>query len=201
MAGKAKIRNGDGKVVGRAKAEQDDEAMDVLSKTKQRMMVEAIAADRCGTDAGYCNRHGDGVARCCCFSLPADRKNQTIPRDSPDRQSSRPLSCDGYAPVSFLRPSGRRRLRTGDCQPALGSLVLSSLSKSLDNRRLDSSQTVQKGNISVEQRSSKNPGQCGAVSLAAVHQTSRSGRGLPLTSDTRNAQRQRSTVINGSNKG
>ena len=109
MAGKAKIRNGDGKVVGRAKAEQDDEAMDVLSKTKQRMMVEAIAADRCGTDAGYCNRHGDGVARCCCFSLPADRKNQTILGDSPGRQGGRRAQRDGYAPALTFKTTTQAR--------------------------------------------------------------------------------------------
>ena len=75
---------------GKAKAEQDDEAMGLF--------VEAIADHHGGADAVHCKRQGDG----CCKD-----KNQTILGDSVEKQGGRPLSRDGYAPVSFLM----RRLR------------------------------------------------------------------------------------------
>ena len=75
---------------GKAKAEQDDEAMGLF--------VEAVADHRGGADAVRCRCQGDG----CCKD-----KNQTILGDSLGRQGGRPLSHDGYALVSFLV----RRLR------------------------------------------------------------------------------------------
>ena len=82
----------------------------VTRKDKTMMMAMIYLLKRSPiivTDAVRFCRQDDS----CCII-----KNQTILGDSPDRQGGRPLTCDGYAPVSFLMRRGRKSSRRGERQ-------------------------------------------------------------------------------------
>jgi hypothetical protein len=85
MAGNAKIRRGDGKAVGNAKAEQDDEAMDYLLKPSLPFVA--------GLTLGIAIATANAAAKIRIKQFWAILLG---------RQGGRPLSPDGYAPISSL---------------------------------------------------------------------------------------------------
>jgi hypothetical protein len=94
-----KVGQGDGKAVGKAKRNKKMRRWAYLLKPSP-IIVAGLTL--CVADA-----KATAVARGCCFSLPAERQNQTILGDSLGRQGGRPLFRDGYATVSFLMRRGR----------------------------------------------------------------------------------------------